>query len=104
MGLQYVDFTSRVVQDGTHDVMELYVEPKEKIDEAALTKRINEKLAEVDRDWRDLQSFLKYTPLRLKILPRGSFKAYLASQKGMPRVERIGMSEERFRTLINKVS
>ncbi|HIH87815.1 TPA: GH3 auxin-responsive promoter family protein [Candidatus Bathyarchaeota archaeon] len=103
-GVPFVDFTARKTSEGIHDYMELYIELKEKGDVAALTKQIDDKLMEVDKDWRDLSHFLKYTPLKVNLLPRGTFHKYLASQTGMPRVERIGMSDERFAGLISKRS
>jgi hypothetical protein len=99
VGVPFVDFTTRKVSEGVHDYLELYIELKSREDEAALAKRIDDKLTEVDKDWRDVSAFLKYSPLRVKLLPKGSFNRYLASQTGMPRVERIGMSDERFERL-----
>jgi hypothetical protein len=104
VGVPFVDFTTRKYTEGVHDYMEIYIELKEKMDEVALRKRIDEKLTEVDKDWRDLSAFLKYSPLRVKLLPKGSFHKYLASQTGMPRVERVGMSDERFERLLSKQS
>jgi hypothetical protein len=104
VGVPFVDFTTRKVSEGVHDYLELYIELKTKEDEGVLAKRIDDKLTEVDKDWRDVSAFLKYSPLRVKLLPKGSFHRYLASQMGMPRVERIGMSDERFERLISKQS
>lgn len=100
--IPYVDFTARGSHEGTHDYMEMYIELKESMPEAEVAKRIDEKMIEADKDWRDLSAFLKFTPLKVHIVPKRTFNKYLASQEGMPRVERIGMSDERLARLLSK--
>ncbi len=102
--IPYVDFTARKGAENSHEYMDMYIEVKDGVSEAELVKRIHEKLIEVDKDWRDLSNFLKFTPLKVHLLPKGSFHRYLASQEGMPRVERIGMSDERFARLTQRLS
>ncbi len=64
-------------------------------------ERADARLFEFDKDWKDLKNFLKYNPLRVRLLPRGSFSRYLASQKGLPKVERVEMSDDHLGRLLS---
>jgi hypothetical protein len=44
---------------------------------------------------------MKYIPLKVHLLPDGAFSRYLAKKHGMPRIERIGMRDERLRELLS---
>ena len=94
-GIGYVDFTARRETDGYRDYMKIYVELTEDKPVQEVHKSIVDTLIEFDKDWRDLVAFLKYDPLRVELLPRGSFKRYLARQTGMYRVDRIKMRDEK---------
>ena len=97
----FVEFTARRELDGSRDYLHLYIELRKPVEMDALHVKINSLLGEYDRDWRDLSDFLGYDPLKITVLPKGSFKRYLSRQKGMPKVERIIMKEERFKNLIS---
>ena len=99
----FVEFTARRELDGSRDYLHLYIELRKPVEMDILHAKINSLLREYDRDWRDLSNFLDYDPLKITILPKGSFNRYLNRQKGMPKVERIIMKEERFKDLISSV-
>jgi phenylacetate-coenzyme A ligase PaaK-like adenylate-forming protein len=96
----YVDFTARKEREDTREYMHIYIELAEQMSEEDVYKRINDHLQEFDKDWNDLVTLLKYEPLKLTLLPRDSFKRYLRSREGMPRIARIGMRDERFEELM----
>jgi hypothetical protein len=45
---------------------------------------------------------MRYIPLKIHILPDGAFSRYLANKPGMPRIERIGMRENRLDELLSR--
>ncbi len=98
--IPFVDFTARKEREDTREYMHLYIELADQMSEEEVYKRINDHLCEFDKDWNDLVTLLKYEPLKLTLLPRDSFKRYLRSREGMPRIERIGMRDERFDELM----
>ncbi len=102
-GVSFAEFTARRELDGSRDYLHLYIEQRGEKPVEDITGRIHEKLVEYDKDWRDLSSFLGYIPLKVTMLPKGSFKRYLEKLKGSPRVEKINMNEERFKDLISYI-
>jgi hypothetical protein len=98
--IPFVDFTARKELDGARDHMAMYIELLTPMSEEEAYRRIYEKMMDYDKDWRDLTNFLKYAPLKLRILNRGTFNKYLRSKPGMPRINRIGMREERLQELL----
>jgi len=101
-GIGYVDFTARRETDGYRDHLKIYVELTEEKPVQEVHRIIGKALAEFDRDWRDLVEFLKYDPLKVELLPRGSFKRYLTRQPGMYRVDRVQMRDEKLDLLLSK--
>ncbi|MFP3951089.1 MAG: GH3 auxin-responsive promoter family protein [Candidatus Bathyarchaeia archaeon] len=100
-GVPFVDFTARSEIDGTREYLSIYIELAHEMPEDEVYQRVNRGLLDIDRDWRDLSSFMNYTPLKVSILPRGTFKRFLHNKPGMARVTRIGMREERFNKLMD---
>ncbi len=98
--IPYVDFTARKELDGARDHMVMYIELLTPMSEEEMLRRIHEKLMDFDKDWRDFTNFLKYAPLKIRLLTRGTFNKYLRSKPGMPRINRIGMREERLQELL----
>ena len=96
----FVDFTVRRELDDSREYLSLYIELMEPISEDEILDRVNKELLQRDKDWRDLSDFMNYTPLKVSILPKDTFKKYLHNKEGMARIERIGMREERFKQLL----
>jgi len=96
----FVEFTARKELEGTREHMALYIELSRDEDAEAIRSRVHEELMKVDKDWRDLTTMMNYNPLRVKLLPRGSFKKYLSKREGMPRVTHIDMKDDQFRELL----
>lgn len=92
--IPYVDFTARRELEETHERLALYIELSEEISQEDVFKRVSEELIDFDKDYRDLVNFLKYDPLKVNVLPKGTFKRYLQSKTGMPRIARVGMRDE----------
>jgi len=102
--IPFVDFTVRKEHDGTREYIKMYLELSQPIEKDAVYGRIDSQLTEFDRDWRELKEFLKYMPLKLELLPKGSFNNYLGKKEGMARIERIQMKKEHLKTLLGNKS
>lgn len=92
--IPYVDFTARRELDGARDYMVIYLEPSKRLSADEAKKRLHEELLAFDKDWRDLTSYLGYEPLKVVLLPRGSFLNYMHKRGGLPKVDRIEMRDE----------
>jgi hypothetical protein len=99
--IPFVDFTARRELHESREFLSLYIELSESMSEDEVIDRVNKRLVEFDKDWRDLSGFMNYTPLKVTILPKDTFKKYLHSKEGMARIQRIGMREERFNELLS---
>jgi len=100
-GIPYVDFTARRELEGSHEYMRLFIELSSKMSEDELVNRIHQGLIDFDRDWRDLTNFMNYVPLKVTVLPRGSFHRYLKRKAGLPKIPRIEMREELLNELLS---
>jgi len=97
----FVDYTVIKERDGTHEYMKMYLELLKPMDHDTVYRMIDERLTEFDRDWHDLKEFLKYYPLRIELIPKGSFRHYLQHREGMTRVERVQMKQKRLDLLLS---
>ena len=99
-GLPLVDFTARKEFEGAREYMHVYLELSHEMTHEEAYKMLDAALLEFDKDWRDLSNFMKFTPLKLTLLPKGSFHKFLNAKEGMARIARIGMRDEQFKLLI----
>ncbi len=102
--IPFVDFTARREIDGSREYMGLYIELSGDMTEEEVARRVNERLLEVDKDWRDLTDFMEYNPLRVIILPKGAVKRFLQDKEGVPRMARIGMRDSQFREFMGSAT
>lgn len=98
--IPFVDFTVRKEMDGSREYMSLYIELSSDMSESEIIERLNSVLIENDKDWRDLVNFLKFVPIKVNKLAKGSVNRYLQKKVGVPRLSRIDMREELFTELI----
>ena len=100
--IPFVDFTARVQIEGGLEYLALFVECWREMSADEVEKLIHSYLYKSDRDYRDLVDFFGYVPLKVYILPRGSFMKYMEMKKASwGKVERINMREEDFRRLLS---
>ncbi|MCW4049525.1 MAG: GH3 auxin-responsive promoter family protein [Candidatus Bathyarchaeota archaeon] len=99
--IEHTDFTAQKIVEEHKDYMKIYVELKEPMPLEEVHRKINEAFIDIDKDWRDFVNFVKYIPLKIELLPRGTFKRYLSEKHGMYRIDRIGMKRENLNQLIN---
>ena len=100
--IPFVDFTARGELHESREFLSLYIELSETMSEDEVLDRVNKRLLEFDKDWRDLSDYMNYTPLKVTLLPKDTFKKYLHRKEGMARIQRIGMREERFKELLSQ--
>ena len=96
----FVDFTARVEREGAKEYMAMYLELSSPMSAEEVVTRVQDELVKSDKDWRDLSKAMNYTPLKIRILPHGTFSAYLRRKEGMPRIERVAMREDRLAELL----
>ena len=99
-GLPLVDFTARKELEGAREYMHVYLELSSEMSYEEAYQKLDSTLLEYDKDWRDLSNFMKYKPLKLTLLPKGTFHKFFNTKEGMARVARIGMRDERFKLLM----
>jgi len=99
--IPFTDFTTKVELSGAKEYLAIFLELSAHMDVSEVTRRLNDELLKVDKDWRDLTTFMRYMPLKVHLLPNGAFSRYLGKKDGLPRIERIGMRDERLQELLN---
>jgi hypothetical protein len=99
--IPFTDFTTKVELSGAKEYLAIFLELSSHMDVSEVTRRLNDELLKVDKDWRDLTTFMRYMPLKVHLLPNGAFSRYLGKKDGLPRIERIGMRDERLKVLLN---
>lgn len=80
-GVKYEEWSARKETDDGKPVLRLYIELKEDMPEKELADIIHKELVVVNKDYRDVESMLGIFPLRVTLLPSGSFHGYLDKKK-----------------------
>jgi hypothetical protein len=76
-GIPHEEWAARKEVIGGHPTLHLYIEPKVAIHEEEARQRLHEALKEVNPDYGDIETLLGFHPLRVTLLPPGSFMAYM---------------------------
>lgn len=81
--LVYQDWAIRKEAEGEKPVLHLYIEPKQGIEltEEQVAASIHEQLKRLDSDYASLETMLSLKPLRVTVLPHGTFQAYISRQR-----------------------
>ena len=74
--IKFEDWTARKEYDHQEPVICLYMEMKEEMEADKVEKLIQDELVRIDRNYKDLESMLSVRPLRVRLLPAGSFQRY----------------------------
>ena len=80
-GLKHEDWSIRKEYEQNQPIINLYIELKEEMETKEVERLIHQELITINRDYEDLQSTLGIQPLRVTILPVGSFKRYYEQKK-----------------------
>jgi len=88
------NFTARLeVIDGM-DHLALYLEPGERYGENELLTKIHRSLCDIDKGYLELSAYQKYIPLRVILLPEGTFSEFMKRKVGMPHLVRVETKKE----------
>jgi len=75
-GIQYTDWLAIKEYDRNQSFLSLYIEMKEERESHDVANMIDEQLKLIDIDYRDIESYLHYQPVRVTLLPAGAFQRY----------------------------
>ena len=80
-GLKIVDWCACKEYDGKQSFLRLYTELKEESSPERVSALVDEQLKLVDIDYRDIESYLGLQPIRVTLLPKGTFMRYTERQR-----------------------
>src|SRR4030042_802376 len=80
-GIKHEEWSARKEYEQDKTIIRLYIELKEKNEAQEGERLIHKKLVDIDHDYRDLESMLGIRPLRVSLLPAGSFQRYYEKKK-----------------------
>lgn len=75
-GVKYEDWSARKEYEQKDPVIRLYIELKQEMEAGELEKLVHQELVNLNRDYKDLEKMLGKRPLRVHLLPPGSFQRY----------------------------
>lgn len=79
-GIKYVDWVARKEQEGSKPILHIYIELKDSVN-ADIKTLIHEQLRAIASDYRDLQDMVGIQPLKITLLPQGSFKKFYEERR-----------------------
>jgi hypothetical protein len=80
-GLRIVDWSALKEYDGEQAFLRLVMELKDDATAERVAALVDEHLKRVDVDYRDIESYLGLQPIRVTLLPRGTFQRYMEQQR-----------------------
>ena len=79
--IRYTDWAAVKEYDGDQAFLRLYIELKEAVSADYVAARVDEHLKRIDVDYRDIESYLGLQPVRVTVLPSGTFDMYAERQR-----------------------
>jgi hypothetical protein len=80
-GVKFVDWTATKAYDEQQAYLQVYIELKPDVTVDGLAQQIDANLKELDLDYRDVETYLSYQPVRVTMLTEGSFQRYMEVKK-----------------------
>lgn len=80
-GIKFEDWSARKEYEHNEPFIRIYIELKEEIELKEVERLIHQELVTINRDYRDLESTLGIRPLRVSLLPVGSFQRYYEEKR-----------------------
>jgi len=103
-GVSFVEFTTRTESEKGLEYLIIYLELVKRTNAEEVEKAIHNQLYETDKDYRDLSDFFEYTPVKVRLVPKGVFNDFLEEKTvAFPKVSRIDMKERDFDMLIQMI-
>ena len=75
-GIKFVEWTARKEYSDSKGYLNIYIELKENKDTSQMAAMIDQQLREVDIDYRDVDDYLAFQPIKLTPLHKGTFQRY----------------------------
>jgi len=102
--IPFIDFAARAEVEKGLEYLAMYIEPTREKTAEEIQRLLHEQLYTEDRDYRELANFFGYTPIKVHIVPKGTFALYLQDKVAtIPKVDRINMEEKEFKKLIKLI-
>jgi len=80
-GIKHEDWSARKEYERNEPIIRIYIELKENKEGREVEKLIHQELSAINQDYRNLESMLGIQPLRVSLLPAGSFQRYYEERK-----------------------
>lgn len=80
-GIKFEDWSARKEYQDNKTVLRLYIELKEEIGGEILEEMVHQQLKHLDQDYRNVETMLGIKPLRITVVPSGSFQRYYEEMK-----------------------
>jgi hypothetical protein len=80
-GIKYEDWSARKEYEQDKPLLCLYIEPKENVTVDQLETSVHRQLISLNKDYEDYIEMMGKQPLRITILPPGSFRQYYEQMK-----------------------
>jgi len=81
IGLDYEDWSARKEYDKSEPILRLYLELKQDMSSKQVEQLIHDQLKSISSDYDDMDKMLQIQPVRVVLLPRGSFKHYMEERQ-----------------------
>jgi len=99
--IPFVEFTARKEFEKGLEYLALYIETTEEIEAEKIKEKVHKRLYASDSDYRDLSDFYGYIPIKVYLMPSGTFAKYLMGKMAaVSKVDRIKMRDEEFNKLL----
>ena len=80
-GIKHIDWSARKEYENSQPILRFYVETSEEIEVEEVEKQVHQELVHLNSDYSDLEKMLDIRPLRVTLLPAGSFQRYYENKK-----------------------
>ena len=80
-GIKFEDWSARKEYEENQPILRLYIELKEELDGNRIAELIHQELVKINTDYSDLESMLGGRPVRVVVIPSGSFQRYYEARK-----------------------
>jgi len=102
--IPFSDFTARVVMEKGLEYLLIYLEHVGKLTAEDIQRAVHDQLYETDRDYKDLVDFFGYIPVKIRLLPKGTFAKYLEEKIAtVPKVDRVNMEERELHKILKLI-
>jgi len=81
-GIKYVDWSATKDYDRNQGVLHLYLELKDEKEPTDIAAMVDEQLKIIDTDYKDIDEYLSFQPVRVTLLSPGTFQRFMEEKTG----------------------